>query len=72
MVFSEMSQETIFFCEDEVTKAALVEAGAEEGCICTREELRALIEQHRREPITAAELLHIHGARRAFNGRLAT
>jgi hypothetical protein len=70
MVYSEALEETIFFCEDEVTKAALVEAGAEPGCIYTREELRALIEQHRRDPITAAELLHIHGARRGFNARI--
>ncbi len=72
MLFSEMLQETIFFCEDEDTRAALVEGGAEPGCIYTREELRALIEQHRREPITAAELLRIHGTKRTFNGRLAT
>jgi hypothetical protein len=71
MVFSEMLQETIFFCEDEVTKAALVAAGAEPGCVYTRYELRVIIEQHRRAPITAAELLRIHGTRRTFNGRLA-
>jgi hypothetical protein len=70
MVFSQILGETIFFCEDEATKGALVEAGAEPGCIYTREELRALVEQHRRAPITAAELLRIHGTRRAFNGRL--
>jgi len=29
MVFSELLEETIFFCEDEDTRAALVEAGAE-------------------------------------------
>jgi hypothetical protein len=29
MVFSEILEETIFFCEDEDTRAALVEAGAE-------------------------------------------
>jgi hypothetical protein len=72
MAHSETLGERIFFCEDEDTKAALIAAGAELGCIYTREELRALIEQHKREPITAAELLRIHGARRAFNGRLAT
>jgi len=70
MVYSQALGETVFFCEDERTKTALVNAGAERVCIYTREELRALVEQHRREPITAAELLHIHGARRAFNGRL--
>jgi hypothetical protein len=29
MVYSEVLKETIFFCEDEASKAALVEAGAE-------------------------------------------
>ena len=29
MVFSQILEETIFFCEDEATKAALVEAGAD-------------------------------------------
>ncbi len=42
MVFSEILGETIFFCEDEDTKAALIEAGAEEWSIYTRDELRAL------------------------------
>ena len=70
MVYSEVLEGTIFFCEDEDTKAALIAVGAEPGCIYTRDELRLLVEQHRREPITAAELLRIHGARRTFNGRL--
>lgn len=70
MVFSQILNETILFCENEHTRGALAEAGAELGCIYTREELRVLVEQHRRAPITAAELLRIHGARRAFNGRL--
>jgi len=70
MVFSQILGETILFCEDEDTRGALAKAGAEPGCIYTREELRVVVEQHRRAPITAAELLRIHGARRAFNGRL--
>jgi hypothetical protein len=70
MVFSQILGETIYFAEDEDTKTALVGAGAEPGCIYTREELRVLVEQHRCAPITAADLLRIHGARRAFNGRL--
>jgi hypothetical protein len=69
-VYSEALGETIFFCEEEDTRGALAEAGAEPGCIYTREELRVLVEQHRLAPITAAELLRIHGTRRAFNGRL--
>jgi hypothetical protein len=70
MVDSKALGETIFFCEDEDTKAALIEADAAPASVYTREELRVLVEQHRRAPITAAELLRIHGARRAFNGRL--
>ena len=70
MVFSQILGETIFFCEDEQTKAALVEAGADEWSIYTREELRLLIEQHRRKPITAAELLQIHRVRRTFCAKI--
>jgi hypothetical protein len=70
MMDSKALGETIFFCEDEDTKAALVEAGAEPASVYTREELHVLVDQHRRAPITAAELLRIHGTRRAFNGRL--
>jgi hypothetical protein len=70
MVYSERVGEMLFFCEDEDTRGALAEAGAEPGCIYTREELRVLVEQHKRAPITAAELLRIHGTRRAFNGRV--
>ena len=40
MVHSESLGETIFFCADEDTKAALVQAGAEEWSIYTRAELR--------------------------------
>jgi hypothetical protein len=69
-LYSKALEEIIFFCKDDETRGALAEAGADPGCIYTREELRVLVEQHRRVPITAAELLRIHGARRAFNGRL--
>jgi hypothetical protein len=58
--------ETILFCEDEDTRAALMEAGADLASVFTRAELRVLIEQHTRAPITAAELLRFHSARRAF------
>jgi hypothetical protein len=70
MVFSEVLGETIFFCENEATKAALVAAGAEPACIYTREELRLLLQQHRRNRITAAELLRINGIRRVFSARV--
>jgi hypothetical protein len=71
MVYSQTLQQRIFFCEDEDTKGALVEAGAQECTIYTCKELRLLVEQHRREPITAAELLRIHAAKRGFNARIA-
>jgi hypothetical protein len=72
MVDSKALGETIFFCEDEDTKAALVEAGAEPSCIYTREELRVLVEQHRRAPITAAELRKVHEIKRTFSGRISS
>jgi len=61
--------ETVFFAPDEQTKAALVQAGAEPASIYTRDELRVLIAQHRRQPITAAELLRLHQAKWMFSGR---
>src|SRR5215470_233658 len=39
MVFSKTLGETIFFCEDEHTKSALVEAGADFWSVYTRAEL---------------------------------
>src|SRR5215831_16149424 len=42
MVFSQALDETIFFCENESTKAELVEAGASEWSIYTKAELRIL------------------------------
>jgi hypothetical protein len=71
MVFSEALGETVFFCEDEVTKAALVEAGAEEGSIYTRAELQILVEHDRARPFLPDELLRLHQAKRTFNSRFA-
>ena len=70
MVHSLRLNEIVFFADDEATKTALANSGAEPCCIYTLEELRLLIEQHRRKPITAAELLQIHRARRIFNARI--
>ena len=71
MVFSEILVETIFFCEDEDTKAALIEAGAEEWSIYTRAELRILCEQNRVAPLSPDELRKVHEIKRTFNGRIA-
>ena len=69
-VFSECIGETIFFCEDGDTKAALVEAGAEPWSIYTRAELRTLCVQNRVAPLTAAELRKVHEIKRSFNVRI--
>ena len=71
IVRSAVLNESVFFANDEATKTALVNAGAESGSIYTCEELRLLVEQHRCKPITAAELLRIHAAKRTFNARIA-
>jgi hypothetical protein len=66
MVYSEVLQETIFFVEDEDTKASLVEAGADPFSIYTRQELHVLIEHNRAKPFIPSELLCLHKARRMF------
>jgi len=70
MAHSETLGETIFFCEDEDTKAALVEAGADEWRIYTKDELRTLCEQNRVAPLSPAELRKVHEIKRAFDGRI--
>jgi hypothetical protein len=62
--------ETVFFCADEPTKAALVAAGAEEWSIYSKDELRTLGEQNRVAPLSQAELRKVHEIKRAFDGRI--
>ena len=71
MVYSQTLGETIFFCEDEHTKAALVEAGADEWSIYTKDELRILVAQNRIAPLSADELRKAHEIKRTLNGRFA-
>ena len=71
MVYSAVLQETIFLCEDEATKAALVEAGADEWSIYTREELRILVAQNRAKPFLPDEFCKLHAIKRTFHGRIA-
>jgi hypothetical protein len=71
MVFSQILEETIFFCEDEDTKAALIEAGADSFSIYTRDELRVLVAQNRVAPLSPAELRKVHEIKRTFRGRIA-
>ena len=70
MVYSERMGETIFFCDDEHGRAALVEAGACEWSIYTREELRILCGQNRIAPLSDADLRQLHDGRRVFNARI--
>ena len=70
MVDSEILGETIFFCADEDTKAALVQAGAEEWSIYTKAELRTLVAQNRVKPFTDAELNKVHELKRTLNARI--
>jgi hypothetical protein len=71
LVRSATLQETVFFCEDEATKAALVEAGASEWSVYTRDELRTLIEANRIAPLSIDELKKLHELKRVFNARIA-
>ena len=72
MVYSHALEETIFFCEDEASKAALVEAGADEWSIYTKDELRTLCEQTRLAPLSIAELRRLHDIKRTFSGRISS
>ena len=70
MAYSKTLGETIFLCEDEDTKAALEEAGAERLSIYTRDELAILIEHNRARPFIPSELCKLHETRKTFHGRL--
>ena len=70
MVFSQILEETIFFCEDEATKAALVEAGADSFSVYTKDELRILVAQNRIAPLSQVELRKLHEIKRTFHARV--
>ena len=70
MVDSKAVGEILFFCADESTKAALLEAGASEWSIYTRDELKILVEQNRIKPFSAEELRKVHEIKHAFNARI--
>jgi hypothetical protein len=72
IAYSEALGETILLCEDEGTKAALVEAGADEWSICTRAELQILVQHNRAKRIVPDELLKLHQAKRTFNARITS
>ena len=70
-VYSERIRERLFFCEDDATRAALVEAGASEWSIYTKAELRTLCAQNRIAPLSDTELRKAHEIKRTFNARFA-
>jgi hypothetical protein len=70
MVDSQILGETILFCEDEDTKGALVEAGAEPWSIYTKDELRILVANNRAKPFLPDELCKLHEMKWTFHGRI--
>ena len=70
MRFSQALGETIFFCKDEHTKSALIEADASEWNIYTCDELQILMAQNRIAPLTLSELNLLHEFKRTFNARI--
>ena len=72
MVSSQILGETILFCEDEHTKGALVDAGAEPWSIYTKDELRILVANNRAKPFPPDELCKLHEMKRTFHGRSTT
>ena len=70
MVYSHSLEETLFFCQDDDTKAALIEAGASEWSIYTKRELRQLIAQNRIAPISDVELRKLHEIKRTFDAKI--
>ena len=70
MVYLKTLEETIFFCQDEDTKAALVEAGADPFAIYTKAELAILVAHKRVAPFSADELRKVHEIKRTLNARI--
>jgi|SRR4029453_17457758 hypothetical protein len=70
MAYSQILGETIFFCEDEDTKAALMEAGADPWSIYKKDELRVLEAHNRARPFIPNELLKLHEIRKTLHGRI--
>jgi hypothetical protein len=69
-LYSQRLGETVFFCEDEETREALMKAGASEWAVYTKAELRTLCAQNRIAPISSDELCKLQEIKRTFNGRI--
>ena len=67
---SQILNETIFFCEDEATKAALVQFGAESWSIYTKDELRILVANNRAKPFLPNELFKLHALKKTFKAKV--
>jgi hypothetical protein len=72
MMYSATLEEIVFFCQDEATRDALVQAGAEEWSIYTKDELRVLVAQNRVASLSIAELRKVHEIKRAFHARITS
>jgi hypothetical protein len=72
MVYSEAVEEMLFFCQDEATRAALVQAGADPWSIYTRAELQTLCVRNRVAPLSPAELRKVHEIKRTVSGRITS
>ena len=70
MVDSKALGESVFFCDDDDTKATLVEAGADPWIVYTRDELRILMTQNRAKPFIPKELCKLHEIKKTFNARI--
>jgi hypothetical protein len=71
MVFSETLEQDVFFCADDDTRDALIQAGASEWSIYTRAELQTLCEANRVAPLSPDELRKVHEIKKTFHGRIA-
>ena len=58
--------------KDEATRGALIQSGADEWSIYTKDELRILVEQNRVAPLSPAELRKVHEIKRTFSGRISS
>jgi|SRR6516162_4286669 len=71
MVKSPAFDGPLFFCADEPTKRALIDAGADEWAIYTKGELEILWMQNRIAPLSLEELARLHEIKRTFNAKIA-
>src|SRR5262245_1130818 len=68
---SERLGEDLFFCRDEDTKTAPIEAGEESCSISTLAQLQILVTQNRSAPLSDDELRKSHRIKRTFDARIA-